>query len=53
MTSIIEVVLCLLLSRFRFTPSEKEVIWEMTGVARPTEKGHPGVARLPLKVTLL
>jgi hypothetical protein len=50
MTSMTEVVLSLLLSKFRFAPSEKEIIWEMHGLTSPTEKGHSRVARLPLKI---
>jgi hypothetical protein len=48
-----EVVLSVLLSKFRFAPSEKEIIWEMHGLTRPTEKGHSHVARLPLRVIAL
>jgi hypothetical protein len=53
MTSTTEVVLSLMLSKFRFTPSEKDIVWEMSGISIPTEKGRPRKATLPLMVSLL
>jgi hypothetical protein len=49
----VEVVLSLLLSKFRFVPSDKEIVWEIGGIAAPTEKGRPHDATLPLKVLSL
>lgn len=49
----VEVVLSVLLSSFRFAPSEKEIVWEMSGLSVPTEKGHPGEPKMPLNVILL
>lgn len=48
-----KVVLSHLLSRFQFALSDKEISWEMSGVSAPTEKGQPGIPRMPLKVTFL
>lgn len=48
-----KVVLSVLLSSFRFAPSEKEIVWEMSGLSVPTEKGHPGEPKMPLNVILL
>ena len=53
MISLAEVVLSILLSTFSFAPSDKEIVWEMGPVSLPTEKGFPGKATLPLKVTHL
>jgi hypothetical protein len=47
---IIEAVLSLLLSKFQFALSDKEIVWEMGGVAIPTVKGRPGIPTMPLKV---
>jgi hypothetical protein len=46
----IEVVLSVLLSNFRFAPSEKEIVWEMSNLSVPIEKGHPGKPSMPLMV---
>ena len=48
-----EVVLAALLSKFRFAPSDKEIVWEMSGIAIPTVKGSPRVQKMPLVVTAL
>jgi hypothetical protein len=45
-----EVVLSVLLSKFRFALSEKEIVWEMSNITIPTEMGHPGVSRMPMTV---
>lgn len=50
MSSIIEVVLSVLLSKFRLVPSEKEIVWEMSNISVPTEKGHPGESKMPIKI---
>jgi hypothetical protein len=48
-----EVVLSVLLSEFRFLPSEKEIVWEMSAITIPTVKGQPKQPQLPLKVEKL
>jgi len=48
-----EVVLSVLLSKFRFALAEKDIVWEMSAISVPTEKEHPGCPKLPLKVTAL
>jgi hypothetical protein len=45
-----EAVLSLLLSKFQFALSDKEIIWEMSGIAIPTLKGRSGIPTMPLKV---
>jgi hypothetical protein len=45
-----EAVLSLLLSKFQFALSDKEIIWEMGVIAIPTVKGRPGIPTMPLKV---
>jgi hypothetical protein len=47
---LIEAVLSLLLSKFQFALSGKEIVWEMSGIAVPTVKGRPGIPTMPLKV---
>ncbi|RPD69471.1 cytochrome P450 [Lentinus tigrinus ALCF2SS1-7] len=46
-----KVVLCLLLSKFTFAKSDKEVTWMLAGVRYPTV-GDAGKASLPMKVAL-
>ena len=46
-----EVVLCLLLSKFTFAKSEKEITWNLAGIRFPTA-GDTGTASLPMKVAL-
>lgn len=48
-----EVVLSVLLSKFRFAPSEKEIVWEMTHISAPIEKGYPGKPKLSMKISTL
>lgn len=48
-----KVVLSVLLSRFRFSPSEKDIVWEMSTISIPTIKGHPRCPQLPLKISVL
>lgn len=45
-----KVVLSVLLSKFRLVPSEKEIVWEMSNISVPTEKGHPGESKMPIKI---
>jgi hypothetical protein len=45
-----EVVLSVLLSKFRFVPAEKEIVWEMSSISVPTEKGQSGKARMPIQL---
>jgi len=47
-----KVVLSVLLSEFRFS-SNREIIWEMTGIATPTIKGKPMQPQLPLQIERL
>ena len=48
-----EVVLAVLIESFRFSPSKKEIFWQMNGIASPvvldSEEGHH---QLPLVVEL-
>ena len=46
-----EVVLCLLLSKFTFAPSDKPVFWNMSAVRFPTVGTDPKPS-LPLRVGL-
>ena len=47
----LEVVLSLLVESFRFSPSEKEVIWQMNGLATPTvPSSGSSRSQLPLRV---
>ncbi|KAF6751312.1 cytochrome P450 [Ephemerocybe angulata] len=54
-----KVVLGLLLQSFRFSPSDKKVVWHMTGIVQPTVEGPEADGQeetrlqLPLKVSLL
>lgn len=48
-----KVVLSVLLSKFRFAPSEKEIVWEMTHISAPIEKGYPGKPKLSMKISTL
>lgn len=45
-----KVVLSVLLSKFRFALTEKEIVWEMSAISIPTEKEYPGCPKLPMKV---
>ncbi|KAF8072008.1 cytochrome P450 [Lyophyllum atratum] len=46
----LKVVLSVLLSQFRFSLSEKEILWEMGGIVTPSVKGLPRQPQMPLKV---
>jgi hypothetical protein len=50
---ILEVVLSLLLESFRFSLTEKEVVWDLGLIVSPKVKGDSsdGQPQLPLKVT--
>ncbi|TFK40021.1 cytochrome P450 [Crucibulum laeve] len=49
-----KVVLAMLLRSFEFSPSEKEIFWQMSGIAIPVVVGgDPLRASLPMKMTLL
>jgi hypothetical protein len=45
-----EVILSVLIPKFKFYPSQKEVVWELNNIVQPTLKGQPGVPKLPLVV---
>ena len=45
-----EVVLSLLLSKFQVALSDKEIVWEMSGIAVPTVMGRSGSPTMPLVV---
>ncbi|KAF8069171.1 cytochrome P450 [Lyophyllum atratum] len=47
-----KVVLSVLVSQFRFSLSDKEIDWVMSGIVTPTVKGSPQ-PQLPLKVELV
>jgi len=49
----IKVLISVLLSKFRFEMSDKEVVWEMSDISTPAVKGQPRVRQMPLKLTLL
>ncbi|KAI0648564.1 cytochrome P450 [Trametes meyenii] len=46
-----KVILCLLLSKFTFAPSDKPVVWNLSGIRFPTV-GEDIKASLPMKVSL-
>ncbi|KAG6915250.1 hypothetical protein DXG01_012524 [Tephrocybe rancida] len=48
-----KVVLATLVSHFRFSPPEKEIIWQMTGITTPIVKGSSGQPQLPLKMEIV
>ena len=45
-----EVVLSLLLSKFQFALSDKQIVWEMGTIATPAIKGKLGIPMMPMKV---
>jgi hypothetical protein len=45
-----EVVLSVLLSKFKFEMSDKEIVWEMSDLSVPTVKGQQGIRQMPLKI---
>ena len=48
-----EVVLALLLSKFKFASLGKDIVWEMSAITLPAIKGRPGIPTMPLKVVPL
>ncbi|KAG6813896.1 hypothetical protein H0H92_005745 [Tricholoma furcatifolium] len=48
-----KVVLSTLVSQFRFYPSEKEIVWRMSGITNPTLKDSPEQPQLPLKIEVV
>ncbi|KAG6887811.1 hypothetical protein C0995_012548 [Termitomyces sp. Mi166 len=48
-----KVVLSTLISRFRFYPPEKEIVWRMTEITSPALKESLGIPQLPLKMELV
>ncbi|KAJ3516546.1 hypothetical protein NLJ89_g1046 [Agrocybe chaxingu] len=49
-----KVVLSLLIASFKFSPSNKEVVWKMTGIVTPTTAGNKTpTPELPLVVELM
>ena len=48
-----EVVLAVLLRTFKFSPSGKEVVWNLAGVNYPTVGGTSNKPSMPLKIELL
>lgn len=49
----IEVVLAVLLSSFKFSPADKEVVWNVAGIQYPTVDRISRKAEMPLKVTAI
>lgn len=48
-----EVVLCVLLDKFKFAPANgKEIEWKMAVLVTPAVVGELGVTQLPLEVSL-
>ncbi|KAG6873943.1 hypothetical protein C0995_008982 [Termitomyces sp. Mi166 len=46
----IKVVLARLITKFRFSPSGKDIVWEMSGISTPTVKGFSGQPQLPIAI---
>ena len=44
-----EVVLCMLLAKFTFAPSEKKIVWNLSNVRYPSAGDDPKPA-MPMKV---
>jgi len=47
-----EVVLSLLIESFKFSPANKEIVWNMGGISSPSVKGHPE-PQLPLIIEMI
>ncbi|RDB25854.1 Docosahexaenoic acid omega-hydroxylase CYP4F3 [Hypsizygus marmoreus] len=43
-----KVIMSVLFSQFRFTPSKQEILWEMGGIVTPSLKGQPSKPQLPI-----
>jgi hypothetical protein len=48
-----EVVLSLLIESFEFTPSEKEMFWQMSNIVSPIVVGEGTKPQLPMVVKLV
>ena len=48
-----EVVLSLLIESFEFTPSEKEIFWQMSNIVSPIVVGEGTKPQLPMVVKLV
>ena len=46
-------VLSLLIESFEFTPSEKEIFWQMSNIVSPTVVGGGAKPQLPIMVKLV
>jgi predicted membrane protein len=49
----VEVVLSLLIESFEFTPSEKEIFWQMSNIVSPVVVGGGMKPQLPMVVKLV
>ncbi len=52
MSSLAEVVLCMLLSRFKFELSEKPFVWNFAGISYPSASYASSKPEMVLKVSL-
>ena len=48
----LELVLSILLDKFVFKPSDKEILWDFNGVRKPVVKGDEMSPRLPIRVAI-
>ena len=49
-----EVLLCVLLNKFKFAPAKgKEIEWKMEVLVTPAVVGESGMTQLPLEVSLV
>lgn len=48
-----EVVLAVLLRSFRFSPSEKDIVWNLAGVNYPTVGKYATKPSLPMKMEVI
>jgi hypothetical protein len=48
-----EVVLAVLIPKFRFSLGKEDIVWEMNGIVQPTLKGKPGIPQLPMLIEAL
>ena len=53
---LLEAALCLLLEAFKFSPSDKEILWQFNGIAQPGIEDPSSITGtrlgLPLKISL-
>ena len=47
-----EVVLTLLINSFKFTPSDKQIIWKMHGITSPAVAGEPDPTKVQLPMVV-